>query len=489
MWAGLRDNYIMWPTSSPRDARMLVWKTTVPAAGRRSHLVTATAYGDSVSAPDTVAVCDVEAFMYTGAVWGDTRWVAVRDLDNTAPGFPEHLRIYRSKARGPWVRVRNEFRGWDDVLGWTLRLEGVAVRGIGSDSLLVVTAGGDGHVRYGVLNDTTWTPGPESVSGWGLVHGPQFRDDPSGGSWLAWADGDTTILIDRHLNGSWVQPDTIQSARSGHVRWNFYQPYLSKDTRTYPAAAWHGYSDSGLIDFVWVSFPNDSGFGIGERLEGTERGYLPQVARDENGDVWVAFSRDLAGAFWLHTYASATTSVPEVVESRGRPLVRWTLSGSSPETWWAVERAIGSSEFEVVARVRAGAGTSMQWRDTTGPVDRRVRYRIRRESKDVRYRWWSQETAWEVREPMLRLLRAGAHPASEAIELEVVGAAAGALTMRLHDLQGRLALSRTLTASGTARDLVRVPLAGTSLRPGLYVLSVLGGDGRTSAGLKIAVVR
>ena len=481
-WSGFRENYIMWPTVSPRDQRMLVWKTTVPTTDRTSHIVTATAFGDSASAPDTVAVCDIEAFMYTGCVWGDTRWVAVRDLDNTTQGFPYHLRIYRSRSMGPWTRIQNQFLG-------RFPLRGVAITALDSLVVLVVTADWNFYVRHGLLSDTTWTPAPEPLSGFGIGSGPQFRADPRGGSWLAWAEEDSAILVDRHLNGAWVEPDTIHSIRNDRLQWLFYQPYLSKDLGTYPAVAWHGYSSPGLIDHIWVAFPTDSGFGLGEKLEGTAFGYLPQVARDENGDVWVAFSRDLAGAFWLHTYVNATTSVPEVVEQAGRPLVRWSLSASAPETWWAIERAVGDGEFEVAGRVRAAAELAMQWRDTTGPVDRPLRYRIRRESKDVRYRWWSEEAAWQVRGPGLRLSRAGAHPTTESIEFEVVGAAAGMLTVRLHDLQGRLVLTRRVVADGTARDRVRLPLSGTSLRPGVYLLGVQGDDGRSSAGLKVAVVR
>ncbi len=481
-WSGILDNYIMWPTSSPRDERMLVWKTTVPPVGRRSHLVTATAFGDSISAPDTVAVCDVEAFMYTGAVWGDTRWVAVRDLDNTTLGFPFHLRVYRSRASEPWTLVRDEHLGFFGV-------RGIAMRALDSTRVLIVTANPDFRVHWGVLADTNWSVSNSALSAQALVNSPQFRANPDRSDWLVWAQGDRGIYANRLSGEAWVQTDTLLSAFPDGLRWNFFQPYVSKDSHPYPAVAWHGFSDAKLIDHVWVAFPNDSGFGIGEKLDGTAFGYLPQVARDENGDVWVAFSRDLAGAFWLHTHATATTSVPEVVELGGRPLVRWSLSVPSPETWWAVERAVGSGEFEVAARVRATDEQAMQWHDTTGPMDQPLRYRIRRESKDVRYRWWSEEAAWEVRGPVLRLSRAGAHPATEAIEFEVTGAAAGALTMRLHDLQGRLVLTRPIVAAGTAHDIVRVPLAGTSLRPGLYLLSVRGGDGRKSAGLKVAVVR
>lgn len=481
-WAGPHDTYIMWPTSSPRDKRLLVWKTTVPTVSRLSHIVAAVAYRDSISVSDTVAVCDVEAFMYTGCMWGNTRWVAVRDLDNATLGFPYRLRIYRSDSVGPWTKVRDELLG-------RFPIRGVAIQPLDSLTLLVVTADSDAYLRYGLLRDTTWTPASQPLSGFGIVNSPQFRETSKGGSWLAWADADSTVLFDRYADGEWVEPDTIHSIRPDRNYWQFYQPYVSKDTGTYPAVAWHGFSSPGLIDHVWVSFPTDSGFGIGERLEGTAFGYLPQVARDEHGDVWVAFSRDLAGAFWLHTYVHATTSDPEVIEQAGRPLVRWSLSEPAPETWWAIERATGAGEFEVAGRVRATSALAMQWRDTTGPTDQPLRYRVRRESKDVRYRWWSAEAAWQVRGPALRLSRSGANPATDSIDLEVSGATAGTVTLRLHDLQGRLVLTRTVQATGTARDDVSMPLAGTSLKSGIYLLSVQGADGRASAGLKVAVLR
>ncbi len=480
-WSGIHENYIMWPTSSPRAARMLVWKTTVPTTTRASHLVTATAYGDSVSVADTVAVCDVEAFLYTGAVQDGTRWVAVQDLDTSTLGFPYHLRIYRSDLRSAWRRVHDERIG-------TAPLRGLTIQPIAPQGLLVVRAVFNGYIQSGTLSDSIWTPGP-TISGFGIVSGPQFRDTPRGGQWLAWADSDSTILIDRHLDGAWVEPDTIHSVRDDRLQWGFYQPYLSKDTGAYPAVAWHGFSSPGLIDHVWVAFPTDSGFGLGEKLAGTAFGYLPQVARDEHGDVWVAFSRDLAGAFWLHTYVHATTTVPRVVEHDGRPLVKWTLTEPAPETWWAVERAVGAGEFETAGRLRANGASDMQWRDDSAPAREALRYRIRRESKDARYRWWSAETVWEPRGPSLRLTRVGSHPAESAIEIEVGGAAAGRITVRLHDLQGRQVFVRDFPSAGTAHDVLRLPITDTTMPSGIYLLRANDSTGRRSRGLKIAILR
>jgi hypothetical protein len=128
---------------------------------------------------------------------------------------------------------------------------------------------------------------------------------------------------------------------------------------------------------------------VSDELQNDDDGILPTVARDPNGDVWVAFWRySMNGVFWTHTYTRATSSTPVVYSQGTTQLVTWTLSEPAPETWWVVLREIADGGYEAVARVRAGSSTDMSWRGTSPPSGT-LHYRIRRECLDTRFQWLS----------------------------------------------------------------------------------------------------
>jgi hypothetical protein len=208
----------------------------------------------------------------------------------------------------------------------------------------------------------------------------------------------------------------------------------------------------------------------------------PYVARDRNGDAWVAWRTRPPGiVHWTHTYVSATTSTP-VVSGVGRDrTVSWTLSEPAPESWWAVLRARGSGAFEPVARVRAGPGLEVSWTDVSPPAGV-LRYRIRRESVDARYRWESEEAWWppqSTRPLVLSRLGEG--------RLELSGAVAGPLDVRLYDLQGRRVLRREARSQGSGRDTIALDVAG--LKPGIYFASVRDASGRVANPVKLVLLQ
>jgi hypothetical protein len=81
------------------------------------------------------------------------------------------------------------------------------------------------------------------------------------------------------------------------------------------------------------------------------------------------------------------SSSPVAQQQGSSVLVRWNLTETAPETWWAVLRQTADGTYEPIARVRAGNSIEMSWLDQTAPAG--ARYRIRRECLDKNYEWLS----------------------------------------------------------------------------------------------------
>jgi hypothetical protein len=233
-------------------------------------------------------------------------------------------------------------------------------------------------------------------------------------------------------------------------------------------------------------------YGTGEIVPGSRGAINPWIARDENGDVWLAWSKLFPDSvYWLHTYATSTCDAPVLEDAGGHPRLRWTLSERTPESAWRVLRSADDGPYEPLARVIAKDSLGLVWEDTTAPAGARLRYRIRRECRDVRYLWESgASTEWLPRTRRLGLALRSANPVREGLELELTGAASGPVEVRLLDLQGRTMAVRSARASGLGRD--RIALAAADLprvRPGLYLVRVRATGGAESAALKVALLR
>lgn len=484
-WTLNQPNYWIWPALTPPNQQMLVWKTTSPPVDAYyNHLVTANVVGNSVTPPDTIARVSADALVYAGTSWGGHQWVAVRDQNFSVLGFPESLRIFRRDATGPWQRTS----------GTGLQsFNGMRIAALDSSTVLVLSSEYHAGIHWGYLRDSTFEEQAPSLSQNPLAHIPSLRPRPGGGFIAAWQEFPDTsgqVVVRRFRSGIWGPRETLRVRLPFPVQHEFDQVELSAEGSETPALAWYAYATRQDVAYhIWTSFPTDSGFGIGERLEGSQEGVNPTLVRDENGDVWLAwwqFFED--GIFWVHSYTTARSSQPIMSETAGRPLLRWRLSEPAPETWWAVLRAEGPGPFERVARVRAAADTTMLWADTSAPAGVSLRYAIRRECRDMRYQWTSAEAHWEPRGPSLAVVGKSSNPAADRIDFEVVGANLGALDVRLYDLQGREVLRQLVDAGGAGRDAASVPLNG-HLHAGLYLLRVRSADGRLSPAAKIAIVR
>jgi hypothetical protein len=168
--------------------------------------------------------------------------------------------------------------------------------------------------------------------------------------------------------------------------------------------------------------PDENGFTVGEEVIPSPS-FPSGIARDENGDVWVAWWYYFRPTQFRHTHTSATGSAPAISGAGGAPLLQWTLSEPAPGSYWAVLRSVAGGPYERITRVKAGAGLTMTHTDDApvGPA----RYRIRRESVDERYQWLSEEVTWDG-------------PTATALALESAEATAERVRLMWHGAGARL---------------------------------------------------
>lgn len=475
-WAGGFPTSFSWPTLSPPGTQYLLWKGVQgydTPTGIQVDLVMGQFFGDHIGDLDTLGLFYAGNWVYSAGVSSRRRWVAVSDRRN--------LRLLFSDTLREWNEV--EVSGSGD--------QGVAVAPLDDSSALVAWAGLGEGLKWGVLRGTTWTEGSLLDAPNSLAGVPRFRRRPSGGHWLGWGTS-----ADEHRNhlpmasfkdGTWSAPESLPCPGLTNGFWT-ENPDVSRDDGEYPAVVWVAVDATGTgRENLCVCMPTDSGFTAADHLPYTG---LPTIARDRNGDVWVAWWDLFIGMFWLHTYNRATA---EDVRIEGQGLHRriaWTLSEPAPETWWAVLRARGDEAFTPVARVRAGSGLEMSWADS-GPPAARVRYRIRRESVDARYRWESPEVRWpgKGRGLIARLL--DWRPIGHDGILELENAAPGPLELRVFDVQGRMLHGVQRISSGAGPESIAFDLAaaGGRVRSGVYFVSIRDASGQVSPSLRLLVLR
>ncbi len=477
-WRAGQITMAPWPVQSPPGTTYLTW--CGGPINVYNLMMWARVLGDSLSPIDTVTtVMDVRT-EYSGAVSGDRRWLAVSDDQ----GHSE-LRVLYSDAKGPWRQA--------PVVG--LGENGVAAGALDDTTALVAWAGYYEGIKWGELRGDDWVRTGQLVPAYQyFTNAPRLRRRPSGGQWLAWGTWDPHILLTSYRDGVWSDPESLTCAYTdGTAQHLSDSPDLSRDDdrHEYPVAVWGAQDGRGHFN-ICVCAPSDSGYGVGEEITQALDGGLPTVVRDRADDVWVAWmmSNYVGGVRWLHSYTTATTDTPQVAAAGRLREVRWALSTPAPRSWWAVERADGDGEFVQVARVRAGPDSLMAWTDTTAPAGM-VRYRVRRESVDRRYEWLSPATRWPAQGLGPWVLRVSANPASTQVAFEVMDAIAGALEVKLYDLQGRVVWRERRMSAGSGRDAftIALPPAGGRIRAGIYFLRARDASGRESATAKVAVVR
>ncbi len=415
---------------------------------------------------------------YSGAAASQRRWVARSDWVSPDPGLT--LRAAYSDTVGTWHELPRQGVDEDHCTMAPLSDHAAMLVYAGQSGLAWSMVEGEQWTRSGVLDPRPWAP----------LH-PRFRFRPSGGLWLLWTES-RWVHVSSYRDGQWQRGDSLQCV---HPQGTFVAGWCdaSRDTAERPVLAWgdlgYGYT---YRDVTCISVPTDSGWAPGEEVPGSDGGFDPTVTRDRNGDVWVAWwlLRE-GGVYFAHTYVSATASDPQLSGEGPSLTVMWTLSEPAPGSEWVVLRSPGDGDFQAVARLRAGASREVSWTDTTAPAATLLRYRIRRESVDARYQWESGEAEWWPRSAVMSLRLLGANPAGEQTMLELSGAEAGPLDVRLYDVQGRLALRRRPAASGLGRDTLTLDFGpgAAAVASGVYFVRVSDHGGRVSETVRIVALK
>ncbi|HET9233392.1 MAG TPA: T9SS type A sorting domain-containing protein [Candidatus Eisenbacteria bacterium] len=463
--------------------RHLVWLSP-PDPFSLARMVVSEYSAEGFGAPDTAMLTLTQATQRSGAAAGRRRWV-VRSQQRYPFSFPVDtrfiIRTVYSDTFGVWHELPEIGEDEDHCTMAPLSDEAAIVVYAGESGLGWAVASGDHWAQQGNLD-----PRPLRA-----LH-PRFAFRRSGGLWLMWSDRQW-VHMSEYVNGQWSRGDSIQAVHPpGQTfipAWND----VTHDGAERPVLAWIdvGFGTT-FRDVGCVAFPTDTGWSPGEEIPGSDLIFLsPYICRDLNGDVWASWRvRGAEKNRWTHTYVKATTSPPSVSGAGPARSVTWTLSEPAPETWWAVLRARNDGPFEQVARVQAGPTLAMTWNDASPPAGV-LRYRIRRESVDARYRWESEEAFWPPKAGRALTLARPAGSAPQAGELELAGAEAGALEIRVFDIQGRVVASHEAKAGGSGRDTIRLDFGarGSSLPNGIYFATVKDASGRTTNPIKVVILR
>lgn len=472
-WTNRHGSRSTFQTISPPERELVVYRAAIgrPEGFGHDSLVVADVVGDSLSTADTVTTVSDYVVFYSAAATTTHEWVAVSD--------PEYafIKIAQRRRGGRWEGSFLQAQSGE---------LGVSIAPLTDSTALLVTAGG--RIRRNIVTPSgTFEETPDLAADGFAVSA--LRPDGQGGYWVTWTSRfESVVVTRRHADGTWAPYDSLTADYMPASPYQLTNSIaISMDDGPRPAIAWMAYGQSG-VEYVYVSWPTDSGWTRGEQIPGSAKGGAQQLTLDENGDIWIGWWKYFDGILWTHSYATATSSAPSIAEQEGHPRLSWKLSSRAEGTWWGVMRARGEGEWERVARVKAGADSLMAWTDSTAPADERLRYAIRRECRDTRYQVTSAEGVWEPHRPSLRLGLLGQNPVNDLVNLEVLGANHGAVDLRLFDIQGRQVTGRRAQSTGAGRDRVEMPIP-SGLGSGVYLLRASSADGRESSAVKVVLLR
>ena len=110
---------------------------------------------------------------------------------------------------------------------------------------------------------------------------------------------------------------------------------------------------------------------------------------------------------------------------------------------------------------------------------------------DSRYRWESEVATWPPKSTRPLTLSRTVEGSSQDGQLDLKGADAGEIQIRVYDIQGRVVLEQVGRAGGTGTDTVRIDLGdrANDLPNGIYFASVRDTSGRTTNPLKLVLLR
>jgi hypothetical protein len=347
------------------------------------------------------------------------RWVVISDL---VPNLT--LRAFYSDHYGPWVEIPAVGLGND----------GVSISAIDDTTALVAWAGLSKGSRWGYIRGDQWVLGLEDGSFPLITTNSarvRLRRNPAGDHWLAVSPyGVETLLMTRFTGDEWTTPIALNCAYPGDPN-NFFtnSPAMSRDANPLPVVAW-GWQNTQAQLGICVCIPDENGYPVATNFnDPLGAGVAASVAVDRNNDVWLAWWSFYGTSRWTHTYVIATAVDVVVAGNTEARTVTWTLSEPAPRSRWAVLRRIGTGAEEVAAIVEAGTALDMAWTDQDHVVDV-VRYRVRRESVNLRYEWLSAEALFEY--PVATLLSlVSAEADAQSVRLRWQGPGAAALEARV----------------------------------------------------------
>jgi hypothetical protein len=451
---------------SPFDWRLALWD-----------------FEGGVAAAETVAVTTNQGgpYAYSAAFTSGRRWVARIDQP-VNQSF--QVRTYVSDAPGVWQPVAPY--GNDEVQ--------CAIAPLDATSAVMVVNGFSNSPRWLRLRGTTWDP-PRWLGRY--IGAPRFFARPGGGWWMISTEGQG-LSVDEWNGDGFTTVASLLALRDpgqGFLYVNWHTQSLETDQR--PAIAW---SESWGVGVNWysvahVAFPLTNGWSPGYRVAGADSVSLgPEVARDANGDVWLAWTVDRSPLErWVHSYVSATTSAPILAPQGTEIRIDWTLSEPAPQSRWTVLRDEGTGAFAPVATLTVASGTAMSWTDAAPPDawPGPLRYRIRRETMDTRYAWESEIATAPGTAGVgpgagggraIRLQALG-NPVSASTTIAIHGAAPGPIEVIAFDAAGRhVARSQAIAE---ASGMVAVPLALGDRSAGVYLVVARDARGATSPALKL----
>lgn len=472
---------LLWPSISPPGSFGLLWKSpdgVDTPQGVKSYLISSSFAQATLGPLDTLGLIHGSSSIYSLTASTSRRWAAFYDYFD--------LRLMYSDTLGEWNEI--EVPGSNDG--------GVAAGAVDDTTTIVVWAGFDDGLRWGTARGTTWTEGTPLYPNDRLAGAPRLRRRPSGGHWLTWGTQRSQVNfleLRTYRDGSWSEAESLLCAYTQPGGYSPTSPDLSRDGGEYPAAVWIAVNNQTGAETFCVCMPTDNGFTLADNLPYTG---LSTIARDRNGDVWLAWWDFGEGMYWLHTYTSATSGSPMVSAVGGNRTVSWFLSETAPGSWWAVLRAQDDGPYEVATRLKASGGTKMLWSDTS-PQTGVLRYRIRRESTDNNYVWESTETTVPVgveptlpTTPGLRLIPLSSNPSGSVIRFEILNAKAGTLTLEVYDVRGALVLTRQFPASGSSRDTIELDTSSArgDRGSGLYFIRASDSSRQVSPSAKLVLL-
>ena len=434
---------------------------------------------DSIGQPDSIFATTSQSTEFGGAAAPTRRWAVRADNDNR--NFFNQIHTFYSDTTGIWHEV--EDLGVDE--------DHCTIAPLGDTTAVVVYAGQSG-LQYAILDGSEWRETGNLDSRPFNASHPRFRIRPSGGLWLFWESFDW-MHMSSYRDGVWERGDSMQFIPSPGDN---YQPAwfsVDHDKTEYPLIVWNNLGFASTFrNAAVIAFPNGHGWDPPEEIPNSEQvdWVEPTATRDVNDDVWVVWRRASEGINrWSHTYCVATCAAPTVTGSGTGTRTRWVLSTAAPGSRWTIERAAEDGPFDSLATLRAGADTGMAFDDPAAGPGAMWRYRIKRESVDTRYVWRSEESRFWRPDTRQGLGLTLAAVSNAQLSFRLAGGS-GALTARLYDLQGRVALERRFDASGTGEDALMLDLVdGPAGHSGVYFLRVTDATGRTTRTARVAVVR